>query len=78
IELEHEDGRIEVLDIVLTRRQSFRQSIPLETKLKNHGQTAFHVTFREATSLNDLEVIPTLKRFSWKVKRIVRTLQRMR
>jgi|ERR1035438_5167951 hypothetical protein len=78
IELEHEDGRVEILDIILTRRQGFSQTIPLETKLKNHGQTAFQVTFRETTTLNDSEVIPTLKRFASKVTQIVRVLQRVK
>jgi hypothetical protein len=77
VELEHEDGRRIVTDIVLVRRESYRRIIPPDCELKNHGETTFLVTFGKVAGL-DAEVVPTLQRFSRKVLKIVRLLQRMR
>lgn len=76
VELEHEDGSRLLTDIVLLRRQTYRLVIPMNTKLKNHGEAAFHVTFRKVAGL-DTEVVPTLQRFSKKVLWIIRAFQRL-
>lgn len=76
VEIENEDGTIDHVDMVIERPNSYRREVPLESKLKNHGEVSFKVTFREGTPLENLEVIPTLKRLSWKTGRIVRSLQK--
>jgi hypothetical protein len=78
VEVEHEDGTITRYDIMLIPPNSYRTAVPLESKIKNHGEVRFEITFREGTPLEGAEVIPTLKRFSWKALRIVRVLQRMK
>lgn len=78
VEVQEEDGTIEKLDITLARPNSYRRQFSVESKLKNHGEVRFKITFREGTPLEGSEVIPTLKRFSWKTSRIVRALQRMK
>jgi hypothetical protein len=77
VEVEHEDGTINVYEIMLVPPNSYRTTVPLESKIKNHGQVRFEITFREGTRLKGVDVLPTLKRISWKVSRIVRRLQRM-
>jgi hypothetical protein len=77
VEIENPDGSILRLDIMLIPPNAYRKVVPLEAKLKNHGEVRFEVTFREGTPLEGAEVIPTLKRFSRKTSRIVRALQRM-
>ncbi len=76
VELEHEDGTINRFTIMLVRPNSYRERVPLNSKIKNHGQARFEITFREGTPLENLEVIPTLKRLAGKVDYIVRFLQR--
>jgi hypothetical protein len=84
IELENEDGSIDVLDIVLTRfnapgiSATYRHPVGFETKLKNHGEVRFEITFGEGTSAEKLEIVPTLKRFSRRVWEIIRRLDRMK
>lgn len=78
VEIENEDGSIERLDISIPPRpRSYSKVVSLETRLKNHGEVRFNMTFREGTPFEKCEVVPTLKRISWKVSRIVRALQRM-
>lgn len=76
VELEHEDGRRIVTDIVLLRRESYRRVIPLDCKVKNQGEAAIHVTFGGIQGI-DAEIATTLKRWSKKTERIIRRLQRM-
>ena len=71
VEVEHEDGTVTRYDIMLVPPNSYRGTVPLESKIKNHGEVRFEITFREGTPLEGVEVIPTLKRFSRKVQRIV-------
>lgn len=78
VELEQENGQIDVLTLALTGPITDRIEVPFGSKLKNYGHATFEVKFRDGIPAEGLEVIPALKRFSWKVKRIVRTLQRMR
>ena len=78
VELQHEDGSIETLNITLTRLNSYRKVVPLGTKIKNHGEARFQITFRKGDFLEGQEVIPTLLRLSVKVSQIVRILQRMK
>jgi hypothetical protein len=78
VELENEDGTIDRFTIVLTRPNFYRKSVPLHSKLKNHGEVRFQITFREGTPTHDLAVVPTLIRFSKKTLRIVNFLQRLR
>ncbi len=77
VELENEDGSIDCFDIALTRLNPYELKVGLETKLKNHGEVRFQVTFGKGTPTENLEIIPTLKRFSSKVWEIVRRLQIM-
>jgi hypothetical protein len=77
VELEDENGLTSNLAIALTRPNSYRRQVPLGTKIKNHGKAIFRVTFSDGTPLKDIEVIPTLQRFSAKVLAIVRALQRI-
>ena len=77
VELQHEDGGVEKFSITLSRHNSYRKVVPLGTKVKNHGEARFLITFREGEFLEGQEVIPTLLRLSAKVTRIVRILQRM-
>jgi hypothetical protein len=78
VEIENEDGTIDRIDILLAPPPNcYRKTVPLQTKLKNHGEIRFKVTFREGTPLENLEVIPILQRLSWKTDQIVRALQRM-
>jgi hypothetical protein len=61
IELENEDGTIDVHDaVLLTHREFFRRVVPLGSKLKNHGDVQFHITFGGGTAAEGLEIIPTL------------------
>jgi len=76
VELEHEDGTVNRLTIMLIRPNFYRERVPLNSKIKNHGEVRFEITFREGAPLENLEVIPSLKRLSWKTKKIVRLLQR--
>ena len=78
VELENGDGTVEHFTIGLTRPNYYRQRVPLDSKLKNHGEVTFKITFREGTPLYGLEVVPTLLRFSRKTLRIVNFLQRLR
>jgi hypothetical protein len=75
VEVEHEDGTINRYEIMLVPPNSYRTTVPLESKIKNHGEVRFEVTFGEGTPLEGVEVIPTLKRFSRKTSRIVRALR---
>ena len=77
VELEQEDGTINRFTIMLVRPNFYKTRVPLNSKIKNHGEVRFEITFREGTPLENLEVIPTLKRLSWKTDKIVRALQRM-
>jgi hypothetical protein len=77
VELENEDGTIDKYTIAVTRHNFYRAPVTLGSKFKNHGEVIFKVTFREGTPTHDLEVVPTLLRFSKKTLRIVRGLQRM-
>jgi hypothetical protein len=83
IELENEDGLIDSFDIGRTRfsgpgiQSTYRRNVGLETKLKNHGEVRFKVTFGKGTPTENLEIVPTLERFSRKVWEIVRRLQIM-
>jgi hypothetical protein len=77
VELEHEDGTINRYTIMLTRPNFYHMVVPLNSKIKNHGEVRFEITFREGTPLENLEVIPTLKRLSWKTSKIFRALQRV-
>ena len=78
VELENEDGTIDRFDIKLTRLNPYRRPVGLETKLKNHGEVRFQITFREGIATQGFEVVPTLRRFSRKTLLIVRFLQRVR
>jgi hypothetical protein len=76
VELEHEDGSVNRLTILLVRPNFYRERVPLNSKIKNHGDVRFEITFREGTPFEGAEVIPCLKRLSRKTERIVRILQR--
>jgi hypothetical protein len=79
VELQHEDGGIEYWSVVLTSRlASYRKVIPLETKIKHHGEARFSIKFREGNLFQGEDVIPTLLRLSTKVNRILRAMQRMK
>jgi hypothetical protein len=78
LELENEDGSIDRFDILLTRARPYRKVVGLETKLKNHGHVGFHITFGKGTPAENLEIIPTLERFSGKVWELIRWLQQMK
>jgi hypothetical protein len=78
VELENEDGTIEHYTIRITRPNVYREQVAFGSKFKNHGKVRFQVTFREGTPTHDLEVVPTLLRFSRKTLQIVRILQRMK
>jgi len=77
VELEHENGTFTVTDIILPRQHFYREPVPLGTKLKDHGQLAALITFRNGTPAEGLEVIQTLRRFSVKVEEIVLRLRSM-
>jgi hypothetical protein len=83
VELENEDGSIDIFDIGLTRfnapgiQSTYRRTVGLETKLKNHGEIRFQITFGKGTPTENLEIIPTLQRFSGMVWEIVRRLEIM-
>ena len=78
VELEQENGQIDCLTLALTGPLTNRIEVPFGSNLKNYGHATFEVKFRDGIPAEGLEVVPTLKRFSWKVTRIVRTLPRMR
>lgn len=78
VEVQHEDGTVNRYEIMLVPPNSYRTAVPLASKIKNHGEVRFQVTFGEGTPLDGVEVVPTLKRFSWKAARIVRALQRIK
>ncbi|MGB7555544.1 MAG: hypothetical protein WBM04_14320, partial [Candidatus Korobacteraceae bacterium] len=78
VELENEDGSIDIFDIVLTRDNPYRLGVGLETKLKNHGEVRFWVTFGKGTPTESLQIIPTLEEFSGKVWKLIRQLERMK
>jgi hypothetical protein len=78
VELENEDGTIDHFTIAITRPNVYRARVSFGSKFKNHGKVRFQVTFREGTPTHNLEVVPTLLRFSKKTLQIVRTLQRMK
>jgi hypothetical protein len=75
VEVEHEDGTITKYEIMLSPPNSYKASIPRNSKLKNHGEVGFEITFGEGASTQGLEVLPTLRKFSTKTNRIVRRLQ---
>jgi len=76
IELEHEDGRRIITDIVLLRRENYRRVIPLDCKIKNQGEASIHVSFSGVEGLK-AEIVPTLTRWAGKGERIIRRLQRL-
>lgn len=79
VELQHEGSGIEHWSMVLAGRlASYRKVVPLETKIKHHGEARFSIKFREGDFLQGEEVIPTLLRLSTKVNRILRIMQRMK
>jgi hypothetical protein len=79
VELENPDGTVDIFDIVLpTDGSAYRRVVPLESKLKNHGEVRFYVTFGKGTAAENLEIIPTLETLAQKVGEIIRWLQRMR
>ncbi len=78
VELQNERGEIDVhtfvaRDPLLTHRIL----IPIGSNVKNEGCVSIRVSFQEGEFIEECEVIPTLQRFSAKVVRIVRYLQRM-
>ena len=77
VQLEDENGAVSNVAIALTRPNYYRMTVPLGTKLKNHGHATFRITFSEGDMLKDAEVIPTLQRFSAKSLKIVRIFQRI-
>jgi hypothetical protein len=78
IELQHEDGSISRFDIsLLPPPNAYTQVVPFETKIKNHGEVIFDITFGEGSSIESLEVIPTLKKWAYKTGNIVFAIQRM-
>ena len=78
VELENEDGTIDCCDIVLKHGQIYRKVVPLNTKLKKHGEVQFYITFGEGTPAQGLEIVPTLERLSRKVWEIIQRLQWMK
>jgi hypothetical protein len=79
VELEYPDGTADIFDIILPADGSpYQRVVPLESKLKNHGEVNFCVTFGKGTSCENLEIIPTLETLSQKVWEIIRWLQRMK
>lgn len=78
VEVEHEDGNITRYEIMLVPPKSYRAVVPLNSKLKNHGEVRFEITFGDRATTKGLEVLPTLRRMSAKSLKIVRLLQRMR
>jgi hypothetical protein len=79
IELENEDGTIDAYNVVLlTHREFYRRVVPLGSKLKNHGEVQFHVTFGQGTAAEGLEILPTLSRWHDKVWELIRWLERMK
>ena len=78
VELEHEDGTIGDLTVVLTGPIPYQREVPLGTKLKKNGQASFQVRFRDGITAEGRDVVPTLKQFVQQTKRVVRSLQRIR
>jgi len=78
VELKNEDGSVDVFDIAITRPNTFRKTVGLETEIQYHGKVVFHIEFDKGTPTEGLEIISTLVRFHTKTTRIVRTLQRMK
>jgi hypothetical protein len=77
VELENEDGTIDRLDIRVTRPNFYRKTVAFGAKLKNHGEVAIQVTFREGTPTQGQEIVQVLRRFSVKVEEIVLRLRSM-
>jgi hypothetical protein len=75
-EVEYEDGSVDRIAVVLTSNIPWHRKLRAHAKIKNHGKPTFRVTFGNG-DLRDVEVLPTLRRFSAKAGRIVRMLQRM-
>jgi hypothetical protein len=50
VEVEHEDGKVTRHEIMLVPPNSYRTIVPLESKIKNHGEVRFEIPFREGTS----------------------------
>jgi len=77
VQLEYEDGTVDNLAIAITSNVPCSRKLRAHPKIKNHGKTIFRVTFSEG-DLRDIEMLPTLRLFSGKAERIVRSFQRMR
>jgi hypothetical protein len=78
VELQYEYGIVDRFDIsLLPPPNGYTQVVPFETKLKNHGEVIFEITYGEGSSLQGIEVIPTLKKWAYKTRRIVFAIQRM-
>jgi hypothetical protein len=79
IEIEGEDGTIDTHEIVLrTHRDSCRRPVPLGSKLKNHGEVHFQITFGPGTTVEGREILPTLSIWHDKVWELIRWLQRLK
>jgi hypothetical protein len=79
VETEREDGTIDVHHIVLlTHREFCRRPVPPGSKLKNHGEVQFHITFGERTMVEGLEILPTLSIWHDKIWDLIRWLQRLK
>jgi hypothetical protein len=78
VKVEDESGNIDIHTFAATRPMfTHRIPVPFGSHIKNHGKVTIRITFGNGALTDDFEVVPTLKRFSWEVSRIVRTLQRM-
>jgi hypothetical protein len=77
VELEQENGQVDCLTLALTGPIPEWIEVPLGSKIKNYGHATFEVKFRDGIPAEGLEVIPTLRRFSAKTLKIVRTLRSM-
>jgi hypothetical protein len=78
IELENEDGTIDTFNtLLLTHREFYRETVPLGSKLKNHGQARFNISFGHG-DLAGVEILPTLSRWQEKVWELIQWLNRLK
>ena len=78
VEIEKEDGTIEGLTFTAHKPiHIYRLPIPPGSNVKDYGNTTIRIAFRQGVLTDNLEVVPTLLRFSRKTQRIVHRLQQM-
>jgi hypothetical protein len=74
MELENEDGTVDCFtyEPAVYPSLAYKLEIPEGSHVKSYGQATIRVAFGKRTLVDDLEVVPTLKRFSAKTLKIVR------